>query len=244
MIRFLLLVLIFVMGLAGGALWFGQMHHLRSAVPDQLPGWTQVLPDDAGLRQGEVLWPKSEFIPALRLSWRFAGVAADGLHWDLALQGQGVDVKADFALFFWPDRGNLTGTRGAVSDKFGALKLMVDGFQVEAEGLIRPETLQAEAKAEIASLAVQLEDLGRGEFVANLRSDGHWGGQLQLREGVAPIDANLTGQRPDLVAELDMVIAEIDQVQPELLSLIERLGQREGDQMRITARLPGDLAGF
>ena len=86
--------------------------------------------------------------------------------------------------------------------------------------------------------------MGRGEFVANLRSDGHWGGQLQLREGVAPIDANLTGQRPDLVAELDMVIAEIDQVQPELLSLIERLGQREGDQMRVTARLPGDLTGF
>ena len=244
MIRFLLLLGVFALGLAGGGLWFGQMHHLRSYVPDQLPRWTKMLPDDAGPRKGEIDWAESELLPAIQFRWDFAGIAADGLHWDVTLRGQGIDIKGDFALFFWPDRARLIGGTGEFSDKLGAMKLRLQGFEVDAEGVLQPEALRGDATINIANLAVQLEDLGKGQIVAEMQSNGQWDGEMRLRDGIAPIDATLTGQRPQLVANLEMIVSEIDGINPDLLSLIERIGQRNGNQMRITATLPGALAGF
>ena len=244
MIRFLFLLVVFALGLAGGALWFGQMHHLRSYSPEWLPEWTQALPDDAGPRRGELEWPESELLPAIRFRWDFAGLAADGLHWDVALQGQGVDIKGDFALFFWPDRAHLTGATGVFADKLGALKLRLDGFEVDAEGVLQPDTLRGNATINVANLAVQLEDLGQGPIIAEMQRDGQWDAEMQLRDGIAPIDATLTGQRPRLAANLEMIVSEIDGINPDLLSLIERIGQRDGNQMRITATVPGALTGF
>ena len=244
MMRFLGLLLVFALGLAGGGFWFGQMHHLRSYVPEQLPGWTDMLPDDAGLRQGEIEWAESELLPTLRFGWTFSGIAADGFHWDISVNGQDIDVKGDLSVFFWPNRARLTGESAAMSDKLGALELAVDGFEVDAEGLLQPESLQGDATIRIARLVVQLEDLGQGRFDAQMQSDGGWDGELMLRDGIASIDAAMSGKRPELAADLDMVIAEIDRIEPGLLSLIEEIGQRDGNQIRITARLPGALAGF
>ena len=88
-----------------------------------------MLPDNAGPRKGKIDWEESELLPAIQFRWDFAGIAADGLHWDVTLRGQGIDIKGDFALFFWPDRARLIGGTGEFSDKLGAMKLRLQGFR-------------------------------------------------------------------------------------------------------------------
>jgi len=112
MIRLILYLVIFIIGLALAALWFGEMRHLRQAI-DDLPFWTIVIADDARVPQGEAAAPTP--LGKVTLNWDLEGLRTDGVHWDLTMSGVSVEARADLAVPFWPQHGIFSNGKGTVS---------------------------------------------------------------------------------------------------------------------------------
>ena len=135
MIRLLFLIVVFVLGLAGAVVFMGQMHHLRLAVPDRLPGWSAQIAEDAGLTRGTMELPATPHLPATVLSWRAVTPDADGWHWQLRLTGPGIALAARLTLPLWPERADIGDGSGSVD--MAAIK----GLPVDVAGLLTLEAL-------------------------------------------------------------------------------------------------------
>ena len=135
MIRLLIYLVVFLLGGAGAMAWFGEMRHVRQAVPDQLPKWTALIEDDARVFDGSATWGVPG-LPNLNLAWQGAQPDGDGLHWDLVGAGPGLQVRADLNVPFWPETAFVAGGKGTLS-----VKELSGGV---ADGLVRIDDITGE----------------------------------------------------------------------------------------------------
>ena len=108
MMRLLFRLVIFVLGLAIAALWFGQMHHLRAAATGDLPEWSDAISDGSGIRAGEA-WLGESGLPPLVVNWQATTPTSTGFLWDIDVGGDGIVFDGTATLPFWPDRLNVSG---------------------------------------------------------------------------------------------------------------------------------------
>ncbi len=113
MIRLLFRLLIFALGLVIAALWFGQMHHLRAVVPDQLPAWSLGIAENASVRRGSGIFVIGASGQGIEVTWAAKRLDQTGFHWDITANGDGLSFEGDVTLPFWPDR-LLFDSRGTV----------------------------------------------------------------------------------------------------------------------------------
>lgn len=150
MIRFTFNLLIFLVGLAGAAIWFGEMRHLRQAV-DGLPLWSGLIYDNARVFEGGAAL-KLPGLPRMEATWQGRLPQADGLYWDARLSGDGLEALADVSLSWWLDKVVLKGGQGTAS-----LEPLTLG---QAEGLYRIVDLSGEIslrKREGGHVTIQLD---------------------------------------------------------------------------------------
>ena len=247
MIRVLGLLLIFLLGLAAAGLWSGQMHHLRRAVPDQLPGWSAVIADDAGLRNGQTEWPASGNRPTIKLTWTAKFPGADGLLWDLRVTGQGIDVQAELLLPYWP-------TEAIIRDPAGGIDLAqwpVQGADLALKGLINVQDLDLRLTnlfgtptphgtlvGAARTIAVDGADLGSGPLTAQLDEAGDWQAKLSLAGGLSAAEATLGGSLSAVLAQLDLFVADPTALPDPAARALTSLGQNDGAGLRLSLPVP------
>lgn len=245
MIRFLFLLIVFALGMAAAGIAFGQMHHLRQAVPDRLPAWTAALPGDAGLRAGHVDVPAQGIWPALRLGWEAAAPGAEGPRWDVRLTGEGVDLAGVLTVGWWPDTARLDGIAGSMAleaveaeglDLRGLLALR--GGMAEARGLMQTPLVDAELTAELRGVRAGGAEFGGGPVSATLREDLTWQVSGVLDGGASPVAGGLRGQVPGRTAELDVIVESGQSLPTAFRSFLQQVGQAEGDGWRVVAEFP------
>lgn len=245
MIRFLLLLIIFALGLAAALVTQGTLYHLRWAFPGQLPDWTEGLPDDTGLQAGAIPVKASAFLPPLELAWRARMPGRDGLRWDIRLIGDGVDLAGVLVLAYWPDRATIDDMQGAVD--MGAMRIpMADpgGFlsiqsgQIDATEILETPVFTATLVGDMREVAVASADFGQGPVTGTLAADGGWHLDVSLTGGVSPATATLTGNLPDRNGMLDLAIEDVQRVPDTLRGVLGSVGQPSGQGWTINAEVP------
>lgn len=238
MIRFLGLLLIFCLGLTGAAAWHGEMHHLRRAVPEYLPGWSDMISDDARILHGQLDWPAHGQVPAMTLAWAAGAPGVDGLRWDLRLTGQGIDIKSELLLPYWPDRVVVRGSKGAVnlaalSDDAGQGLVAVQALDGEVTDLLGARRATGTLTAEAKRVAVEGEDLGSGPILGRLDADGTWQANITLTGGLSDVQGTIKGAFGAGLAQLEAAIADATALPDPLRGVLEAVGTAEGDGIRI-----------
>ena len=207
MIRFLFLLLVFVAGILGAGIYAGKMHHLRMAVPERLPAWTEAVAAEAGLREGAMAL-RSPLVEGLSLAWTARMPGAEGWRWQVRLEGEGLALSADLVLSWTLDRASLRDGRGTWD--LGQVPM-----QVEAAGLLAVRALRAEIEdlrgtpraegdlaGEVAEAGLMQAALGGGPVTGVLGRDGSWRLDLLLEGAGGPVTLDLTGQLREPVAQL------------------------------------------
>lgn len=239
MIRFLGLLLIFAVGLAAAAVWYGQMHHLRRAVPDGLPVWAAEISDTSGLRQGQMLRAAQGVLPAVLLTWTARPPTAEGLLWDVQLTGEGIDIQAELLLAYWPDKMLIRNGAGTValaklpgSNAEGLVTLTaLTGEVADLFGTAQPSgTLTAEAKG----IAVDGTRLGAGPITGAIDASGVWQAEVALAGGVSAIDGRISGALPGTDAVLEVTIADASALPAATQQALSRFGTAQGAGLRLT----------
>jgi len=245
MIRLLFLVLVFAVGLAAAVVYKGQIYHLRRAVPDLLPGWTDRIAEDASLRSGSIRLPATAQLPETTLFWDAVAPGADGWKWQLRLTGDGIALTARATLGFWPDRAVL-------DDGAGTLDLSaLAGLPVQTRGVATLEALSAEVTrilaapvfsgdltARLAGLRVEGDDFGQGPLRAVLDADGGWRADLELAGGVSPITGRISGKWPGRLVQLDMSFADGAALPDTLRGILSAVAVPAGQGWRLSASVP------
>ncbi len=207
MIRFVFLLLVFVVGLAGAGLYAGKMHHLRMAVPDQLPPWTESVVDDAGLREGTMTL-NSPLVPGLSLGWSAGMPGAEGWRWQVRLEGEGLALRADLTVAWMLNRATLRNGRGTWDlgnvpsqvDAGGLLAVRV--LRADLEDLRGEITAEGDLAGELAEAVLMEAPMGGGPVTGVLGRDGAWRLDVTLEGAGGPVRFDLTGQLREPVAEL------------------------------------------
>ena len=245
MIRFLFLLIVFLAGLAAAGLYFGQMHHLRMAVPQGLPGWTEALPDDAGLRSGRMPLAAGGVWPPVEVSWDAQAPDLSGLRWRVQVTGEGIDVAGNLTLSYWPDTARLSGIAGTVAlDRIGGAQVALTGLLAlrdggaEARGLLQTPVASSVVTGELRAVTAGGAAFGQGPVTGVLQEDQAWRLEVQLDGGVSAVDGRLTGQAPQRTADLDVLIARGQDLPTAFRNLLSSLGQPEGEGWRVTATVP------
>jgi hypothetical protein len=235
MIRFLLILPVFLGGLGAAGLWLGQMHHLRLALPDGLPGWTDGVTDRSGARQGEMLLPAEGPRPELRLDWTARGLGAEGALWDLRLSGEGVEIGAEMVLPWWPDRVLLRDGRGTVALAGRAEGLAgivaLTGLTAELHGS-SPGDLSGTMTAEARGIALGDAALGAGPVTGRIAA-GQWALEGALSGGLSPGTAQATGDLAARSGELVLVVEDAAALPAQARRALGALGQEEGAALRV-----------
>ena len=245
MIRLLFLIVVFVLGLAGAVVFMGQMHHLRLAVPDRLPGWSAQIAEDAGLTRGTMELPATPHLPATVLSWRAVTPDADGWHWQLRLTGPGIALAARLTLPLWPERADIGDGSGSVD--MAAIK----GLPVDVAGLLTLEALTLTAsplrpapsvsgnlRAGLTGLRIDGTDFGKGPLVASLDASGKVQADLTLQGGVSPISAKISGSWPNAGLQLDLEFADGPALPADLRAMLAAVGRPAGQGWHLSVPLP------
>lgn len=245
MIRGLLLLVLFAAGLVAAALSQGRMHHLRLAVPDRLPGWTDAVAPDAGLRRGAMTLPARGRWPETTLAWTARLPTADGWNWDVVMTGEGIDLSGQVTLSYTGDRALLSGGTG--SPDLGALVQA----PVPVQGIARVDVLGGTVTrlradqlatgtldARLPALRIDGADLGSGPLSGALAADGAWHLDLRLDGGATGVDAKLAGALGLPAAQLDAAIADGTALPPRLRALLGAVAAPEGPGWRLSAAVP------
>lgn len=218
--RVLAIALGLLIGLGVATLADMRLAHLRLVAGGHLPAWTEAADPASGLREGRIPG-------ATELRWRFAGLGAEGLRWQLVASGPGLRVEATLWL---PPRAllpagaddapvRLSDLRGRI--ELGALEHSLvtvgDAAGNRPEGslqvtggegwldLRRGTLVRGTATGRIEAVRLDGESLGGGPFRAELASDGGWQMQLALNGGVAPLEAVARGWLPEREVELEII---------------------------------------
>jgi len=242
MIRLLGFLLIFGIGLAGAAVWYGQMHHLRRALPDNLPVWTAEISDISGLRQGRMTRAEQGILPAISLIWTARTPTAEGLLWDLQLTGEGIDLRVELLLPYWPGKALIRNGSGTValanlpgSNAEGLVTLTaLTGEVTDLFGTAQPRGgLRAEAKG----ISVDGTRLGAGPITGELDASGVWQAEAALSGGVSAINGRISGALPDAHGVLEVTIADASALPQATRRALSRFGTAQGDGLRLTLPL-------
>ena len=245
MIRVLGLLLIFILGIAGGAVWKGQMHHLRKALPANLPAWTEMLRDDAGVLSGAAELPAQGRLPELSLSWHATAPGTEGLNWAVQVQGEGVDLAGTATLNFWPDEGILRGERGSLDlGKLAGADAEIEGLvalrglEARVSGLLSKPQVQGEFEGEARSLGFDETALGDGPVMGQLDADSAWQVTVELTGGVAPLTSILKGAGLAPTATLDLTIEDADALPPGIREAVARFGELQNGTLNASLPVP------
>lgn len=244
MIRLLLRLLIFVAGLAGAAVWLGEMHHLRRAAAENLPGWTGAIAPDARVGQGQMSLPPATGLPVLTLGWSAMAPGVDGLRWGLAISGQGVDLKAVITIPFWPetvtvDQGdggvNLGELPGLVLPLAGTIRL--NGLDAQLAGLMQMPVVSGTFTATASGIGIAGTDLGGGPLTGQIDRSGAWSGALSLTAGASDATGRISGYLASGSGMLDLTITDLAGLSAASQTLLLSVGQRDGAGLRIAIPL-------
>ena len=243
MIRLLGFLVLFAVGLAAAVFWQGQMHHLRRAVPDDLPGWTQALPGDAGMRVGQMALPAQGRVPAMALHWAAKAPGADGLLWDLRLSGQGVDLRAELLLPWWPDRVVLRGGGGAVdlavvSDGAVTGLVALQSIAAEMTDLANARVISGTVVAQAKAISVEGEALGSGPVSGQLQADGAWLAEIALTGGLSPVVGQIDGTLTGRFATLDVTVADPAALPAQARDAIQAVGKPVSGGLQVVLPIP------
>ncbi len=242
MIRFLFLLLVFVIGLAGAGLYAGKMHHLRMAVPDRLPAWTGSVAADAGLREGTMALV-SPLVDGLSLGWSARMPDAEGWRWRVRLEGKGLALNADLTVGWTLDRAMLRNGRGtwdlgAVPSQVQAAGfLAVRDMNVDVEGLLGELTAEGDLAGEVAEAVLLEAPLGGGGLTGVLDRDGAWRMDLKLEGAGGPVTLDLTGQLRAPMAELQAEFSR-DAVPDGLRAYLASVGSETAAGWRLAMQVP------
>ncbi|MDJ0827629.1 MAG: hypothetical protein QNJ16_19230 [Rhodobacter sp.] len=245
MIRFLVLLVVFAVGLLGAGLFFGQMHHLRLAMSEGLPPWTEVVPDDAGLRRGRISVAAQGVWPEVELSWQAQAPDLGGWRWRVQATGEGVDLAGDLTVSYWPDAARLSGVAGTVSlDQVHrgqvalAGRLSLREGSAEARGLLQEPVVRGALSVEAREIEAGGAVFGQGPVRLVLDENRSWRLELSLDGGVSPVSGSLSGVVPQRTAEIDVLVARGQELPTAFRDLLASIGQSEGDGWRVTATVP------
>ena len=243
MIRLILWLLVFVIGLGAAVVWKGQMHHLRLAVPERLPSWTEALPDDAGILRGTAALPDRGLLRDATLTWTARAPSAAGWLWDIRLRGDGIDLAGRATLAYWPDRAQIEAETGSVDlGKFLGDIAEIQGLVSlgaltgTAEGLLGSRRYEGELSATANALVAEDVALGSGMVTGDLSQDGAFQATAALSGGATPIDAALSGDLTNPIATLDLTVQDAAALPSGLRRALEAVGQAQGEGLQ--ARLP------
>ncbi|KPQ07444.1 MAG: Protein of unknown function (DUF3352) [Rhodobacteraceae bacterium HLUCCA12] len=193
MIRAVFLVLGLTAGIAVAVASQFSMAHLRALAGDRLPGWTQIIPQNASLLTATAVpLPRA---PHLTAQWRLAGVDGSGPVWRLTLSAPGLRLTGEMRagndrvlrieslqgdltpreLEIWTEPPAFSGVLGI--ERAQARLDLVTGVlsNLQAEGIARDVTLTD-------------SNLGDGRFDARRERDGRWQVNVSLAEGQAEIE--------------------------------------------------------
>lgn len=245
MIRGLFLLLVLLAGLAAAALFQGRMHHIRLALSDRLPGWSDSIAADAGVRQGKMRLPSQGRWPKTEVTWTVRAPTRTGWVWDVALTGEGVSLKGQAVLAFKADRVIVSGVTGSVDlGNLADLPLPVQGvLQVTsltgvAVDLWAQPILTGALQGQIPALRIEDQDFGSGPLTGTLDDNGQWRADLALTGGVSPISADLAGQLNASVAQLDINFADGPALPATLRAMLSAVGRAEGQGWLLSLAVP------
>lgn len=245
MIRALFLLLVLAAGLAAAALFQGQMHHARQAVPKALPGWSEAVAPNAGLRQGMAELPASGRWPATRLEWTARAPDADGWVWDVSLTGKGIALEGHVTLGFLAESVTVSNVRGSIDlGVVAGLPIDVQGIarlvagQVNVTDLRGSPVVSATVGAQLAAFRMDGADFGEGPLIAELEEGGIWRAKLDLSGGVSPLQAALTGALADPVAQLEATFDDGPALPPTMRAMLAAAGQADGQAWRLSVAVP------
>ncbi|MDJ0630536.1 MAG: type II secretion system protein N [Rhodobacter sp.] len=245
MIRFLFLLIVFAAGLAAAAVYFGRIHHVRMAMPEGLPAWTEALPDDAGLRSGRMPMPAEGIWPPIEISWQAQAPDLSGLRWRIRATGEGIDIAGDLTMSYWPDTARLSAVTGTVAlDQVSSGQVDLEGLlalrdgSADARGLLRTPVVSGRLMAELLAVKAGGAAFGQGPASAVLQEDQGWRLDLQLEGGVSPVSGSLTGQIPQRSADLDVVVSRGQDLPTAFRDVLSSVGQPEGQGWRVAVPVP------
>lgn len=245
MIRFLFLVLVFVVGLVAAAVYQGRLHHLELAFPGQLPAWTDRIAPDAGLRRGSMRVERGGVLPDLTLGWTARMPDLGGWHWRLRLTGDGVDLSADLTLAHWPDRGVVSNGTGTIDlARLAPVLSQVQGVlnlkSVEGSGtdLLQTPVFRGDLSGTLGGVRAQGADFGQGPVSGVLDTDGSWRIDLTLDGGVSPVTGEISGQGAQGLARVDFTVANGQDLPDVLRGVLSSIGQVAGGGWRVAADVP------
>lgn len=245
MIRGLILFLFLLAGLAAAVLSESRMHHLRLAIPDRLPGWSDSVAPGAGLRQGTLMLPARGRWPETTLAWTARLPSTEGWVWHVALAGDGVDLAGQVTLSWSADSATLSG--GAGSLDLGALMqaplpvqgiARVDELEGRVAGLRSGPVAAGALGGRLPALRIDGADFGGGPVTAVLDADGAWRADLQLDGGVTEVEAEIAGTLDAQGARLDAAIADGTALPPRMRALLAAVATPKGPGWRLSATVP------
>ncbi len=243
MIRALVLILALALGAAVAVATQVRMSHLRAWLPQHLPAWTEAIAPEAGLLAGRMRL--DDLPPGTLLRWTWAAPGGDGLRWNAALTGPGIDLAGEVLVPFSLSNAWLRGARGTVTLE----PLLPD--TVALRGLIRVDSLSAraglrtgwgqirgEALAQVLDAFYQDVALGGGPLRAQLDPLGSWRLRLNLTGGAATAEALANGRRGQAMGGLSLTVQETETLPEGWRQILARLGKRDGTAWRIEQTMP------
>lgn len=116
MIRFLLIIVGLIIGLAVAVVAEGRMAHLRKYLPEFEPAWTEAVTDASGVLRGGIEPAPRLGVPvSLEVAWKFDTVTAKGPVWRISMTGTGVQGQGDLTFLAPPGQAQLAAGRGELS---------------------------------------------------------------------------------------------------------------------------------
>ena len=239
MIRFLGLFVVFVFGLAGAMLWYGQMHQLRQAVPDGLPAWMADISGTSSLGQGRMVRGSDGIVPELTLRWSVRTLTSEGLVWDLAVTGAGLALKADVLVPYWPDRIFIRNGSGtiALADFYGPRAggaLMVTEFDGEVRRLSGTPSPRGRLSATANDITLDDIRLGSGPITATMDFAGSWQAGVALTGGASDMTGQVRGEFLSSNTMLDVTIADASALPESTRQALAMFGKMQGNALRLT----------
>lgn len=219
--RVLLILFGFVLGLAVAILTFGRIDHLRRAIPDRLPVWTDAVANGSGVGSGRAApVPLPLLTGGATLTWAWAGLDGVSPKWDVAVDGIGMTSAGVLHLspqnrmvWFRDGQGRLS-----IADLTGHLPIPALGGEVridaaEADYRASDQRLtRLEATGQILGASFEGQLVGNGPFSLTADVGGGWRLEFQIASDALHVEGRLSGRIGGRKLSLDALITPGEQM--------------------------------